>query len=398
MKLISNQADFSVEFERCCKKYSHLSMFTAWVGNPGNIIPYSHLENLEKVNIYLGISFDQSNPEGIKHLMDKKYGVIIIDDKCTYHPKLYFFKSKNNYALLMGSSNFTYGGFYQNVESNILLEGKDVQEKIKTYLGEIKLMVDGLKSFIPDNKWLNEYRKKYKTRQAKLKLAKVKEETVKEDKQISYASWLSNADWKTYMRHINAGMRKRLDLYDDSLDNKISLLNEYKTNLHIPWKVSLFQTIENRRRILGIGPYGWLGHIGASDRIQQLLANGTIEGKRIIVNAVNRIAKLESPLNYASLQRELENLEQLGPTTKVWGRILAIARPELFCTISYQFVRESLSELLDKPKSYFGTVEGYIELLRLIHQSPWYNSSKPKDTKEQRIWENRVAFLDVVFY
>jgi hypothetical protein len=396
--LISSQEEFAKEFGRLCKEFNHLEIYTAWVGNPGNIIPFSHLENLDTVEVYLGVSFDQSSPDGIQYLIDKKYTVTIIDDKFTYHPKLYFFKSKIGMALLMGSSNFTYAGFYQNIETNILLEGNEFQEKIRVYLDEVKVKVGKLNSFIPDKIWLKEYSRKYKFRQDKLKQGKIKEETIKEDRQIAHSSWLSNADWQTYMKHINSGIRNQSIKYNDTFENKISLLNEYKALLPLPWQVSVFQTIENRRRILGIYPYGWLGHVGASGSFQKLLANGSPQDKRTIVNSVNTIAKMEMPINYKALKRELEKLGEIGPTIKVWGRILAITRPDLYCTISSPLVRESLSDLLEKPKSYFETIDGYIELLKLIHQSPWFNSQKPKDKKEQQVWSNRVAFLDVIFY
>jgi hypothetical protein len=398
IKLISNPEIFHKEFERCCNEYTNLEIFTAWVGHPGNILPYGHLDNLDNVEIFLGISFDQSSPEGIEYLMAKKYKVVIIDDNKTYHPKLYFFTGKGKVALLMGSSNFTYGGFFENTETNILLEGPGVQNKIKSYLDEIKTMVGDLKTFVPDEIWLEAYRLKYIARQEKLKRSKVKEETVKEDKLISSSSWLSGADWATYLKHIRKGIRRHLTEYHESVDKKLTLFKEYETNLEIPWTVSLLDTIENRRRILGKQQYGWLGHIGASGRIQYLLSNGTLQEKRTIVNSVNRIANMQAPLNFSSLKRELDKMTKLGPTIKVWGRMLAIVRPDIFCTISSPYVRESLSVLLQKSQSYFETTEGYIELLRLIHQSPWYNKTKPKDKSEEQIWKRRVAFLDVIFY
>ncbi len=55
LKLISIQEEFNTEFERLSIEYSHVEIYTAWVGNPGNIISFSHLENLQRVEVYLGI-------------------------------------------------------------------------------------------------------------------------------------------------------------------------------------------------------------------------------------------------------------------------------------------------------------------------------------------------------
>jgi len=50
------------------------------------------------------------------------------------------------------------------------------------------------------------------------------------------------------------------------------------------------------------------------------------------------------------------------------------------------------------PQSRFESVDGYIQLLQLIHASPWCNSSKPIEKNEREIWQRRVAFMDAIFY
>jgi len=129
-----------------------------------------------------------------------------------------------------------------------------------------------------------------------------------------------------------------------------------------------------------------------------LLSNGTEREKMVLLTTINKIAEFKYSINYILLQQELSKLNKLGPSVKVWGRMLAITRPDIFCTISSNYVRESLSQLLQKPKSYFESIEGYIELLKLIHNSPWFNSTKPRNKMELEIWKRRVAFLDVIFY
>lgn len=398
IKLISSQQTFYKEFERCCKKYSSLEIFTAWVGNPGNIVPFAHLEYLRNVKVNLGISFNQSSPQGIRYLMDKRYKVNIVDSERTFHPKLYFFRSASGVALLLGSSNFTYSGFYENIESNMLLEGNGYKALIFKYVSDVKKETAKSRNFTPDQDWLAMYEKAYKKRKQAFKRHKFNDEAIKEDRLISGSSWLGSGDWGTYFRHIRKGGKKHQNEYGEDLNLKIQLLSEYKAKLRTPWMVSLFDDIENRRMLLGKRNYGWLGHVGASGRIQQLLTNGSPKEKEIIVETINRISVMNLPLDYVAFRKELHQLEKLGPSVKVWGRFLALARPDVFCTVSSTYVRESLSILLNKSKSYFENGEGYVELLKLIHHSPWYNTKKPKTKLEEQIWRSRVAFLDVVFY
>ena len=83
---------------------------------------------------------------------------------------------------------------------------------------------------------------------------------------------------------------------------------------------------------------------------------------------------------------------------KVWGRFLCLVRPDLYCTVASISVRTNLSKTLKVPQSHFERVEGYIQLLKLIHASPWFYSSKPRGKEEASVWERRVAFMDAIFY
>ncbi len=118
----------------------------------------------------------------------------------------------------------------------------------------------------------------------------------------------------------------------------------------------------------------------------------------VYLTEINNICILETPLNINILSQQLGILETIGPTIKVWSRILTILRPDIFCTVASPSVRENLSKTLKLPKSHFGTIEGYIKLIKLIHACPWYNSSKPTIKKEIKIWERRAAFMDAIFY
>lgn len=398
IKLIDNVTLLQKEFKRCCEEYSHLEMFVAWVGNPSNGLPYHYLNTLKSVQAYIGIAFYQTNPDGIKYLLDNKHKVIIVNSIDTYHPKLYFFSSKNIQALLIGSSNFTYSGFGENVEANVLIEGKSNYVLIKNYLKLVRNSIKAHNSFVPTKNWLTDYSKRYKLRLVNFKKAKAKDEVVRDEELNMYPSWLNKASWNIYLKYIKEGLKRDDIDFVENLEKKINLFIEYSKHLKIPWKPILFDTIENRRRINGKAGYGWLGHVGASGKIQKLLATGTDADKKIIVNSINKIASLTLPMDFDALRKELDKLVKLGPTIKVWGRYMAITRPDLYCTISSDYVRESLSILLNKPKSYFESIDGYIDLLKLIHDSPWFKSPRPKNKSEEQIWLRRVAFLDVIFY
>ena len=214
------------------------------------------------------------------------------------------------------------------------------------------------------------------------------------EESVSVSNWLSKANWKLYYKEVNNGLsEKERDEFGYS-----ALLDVAKEKLTLPWEATIFDDIENRRIIGGMGKYGWLGHVAASGMFRKFMANGSKAKKKRVVTAINSICNLRTPLNLKILSQQLEILINIGPTIKVWSRILTILRPDIFCTVASPSVRENLSSTLEIPKSHFETVDGYIQLIILIHSCPWYNSSKPKIKKEIKIWERRAAFMDAIFY
>ena len=87
------------------------------------------------------------------------------------------------------------------------------------------------------------------------------------------------------------------------------------------------------------------------------------------------------PVQWNLLERRLNSLVALGPSMKVWSRLLCLVRPDLYCTIASQVVRRHLSTVFHIPQCRIAQVEGYVELLVAIHACPWFNSPQPEQCK-----------------
>jgi phosphatidylserine/phosphatidylglycerophosphate/cardiolipin synthase-like enzyme len=129
-------------------------------------------------------------------------------EKGLFHPKLYLFTDGDRYALFAGSSNLTYGGFYENFEANVLIEGvlstdavdvRELQVLLEKWCGEEF-------SFAPDNKWLNGYRKDHKRDRDAQRKVGIKTEALEEEN--FGPNWLQKADWQTYYQEVTKGMKK----------------------------------------------------------------------------------------------------------------------------------------------------------------------------------------------
>lgn len=394
----ASTSQFESEFQRCCKQYDNLDMYIAWIGDPKNVIPFEYIHLLKSINAVVGISFCQSHPDGIKLLMDLTTDLRIAKENILYHPKVYIFSSKNKKEVFIGSSNFTYQGFYKNNEANVLIGGSANDKEIKSLEHDLQKWKSKEHSIKPDEQWLAKYTERYNKRRRKIKEAGLDDETEKEEETSSSSAWLAVAAWDIYMKKVLKGLRNHTTRYEESLKWKLDLFKIFNKELPLPFKVEYFKDLEKRKLIGGMNPYGWLGHVAASGDFRRMLKNGTSIEHKTIAASVNSIASLSYPLDYKKLNRILDSLVELGPTMKVWGRLLALVRPDLFCTISAPTVRRNISNLLDTSEKHFEGVEGYLMLIRLIHASPWFNSKIPTDKTEIEIWKKRVAFLDVVFY
>ncbi|MDI6852941.1 MAG: phospholipase D family protein [Deltaproteobacteria bacterium] len=389
---------FAAEFARCCREYKTLNIAVAWCGNPNQTLPYKLLEDFGgSVKAIVGIAFNHTHPDAIEWFINIDADIRIFrDDAELFHPKVYLFRDQHHYALFIGSSNLTYGGFYTNCETNCLIEGTASTETAK----DIDSLEETLAkwhtptfSFQPTTRWLKGYRQRYKTTAQKQQEQGIHTPSGAEEG-ISTASWLRQADWDIYYKKVVAGLKQ----HEREGEGYHDVLDAAAREVPIPWTTQYFQDIEKRRIIGGIKQYGWLGHVAASGQFRSLLANGTHKQWKSIVEAVNAISKLNPPIPWAKLKSHLDQLISLGPTMKVWGRLLCIVRPDLYCTVAAVSVRKNLSKTLGVPQSRFDGSEGYIQLIKLIHSSPWFNSKEPTNKTQAAIWKRRAAFLDAIFY
>lgn len=398
LRVLDSADSFAAEFARCCREYKTLSIAVAWCGNPNQTLPYKFLEDFSgTVRATVGIAFNHTHPDAIEWLGDIGADIRVFkDDAGLFHPKIYLFRDRQRYTFFIGSSNLTYGGFYTNCEANCLIEGTASGETAKDIASLEKTLAKWrtpVFSFKPTRRWLNGYRQRYKATARKQRRQGIRTPPIAEE-EISTASWLRHADWDVYYKKVVAGLKQK----DRNGQGYHDVLDASTRELPVPWTTQYFQDIEKRRIIGGIKEYGWLGHVAASGQFRSMLAMGTPKQWTSIVEAINAVAGLNPPVQWSQLRTHLDRLISLGPTMKVWGRLLCIVRPDLYCTVAAVSVRQNLSQTLGVPQNRFDGAEGYIQLIELIHSSPWFKSNEPNNKIQAAIWKRRVAFLDAIFY
>jgi hypothetical protein len=399
MQVLVTTQEIAAEFKRCCSEYSTLDIAVAWAGSPEYGIPFDGLEKLKGITATVGIAFNQTHPDGLQTLLDLKARVKVMGNKpnSTFHPKVFLFRKEQKACLIIGSSNLTNSGFTRNVETCVSCETNNVDQDVpfQKVLKQLEEWHNGKNAFYPDPAWLEQYRKSYDETLRKQRQAGLLSPSDK-DNPKGVSEWLSAASWDEYYQRITTILSERPDLNEGYRH----VLDSAKHSLPLPWVQTYLDEVETRKLIGGREPYAHLGNTTASGYFAGLLNSGTDLQHSTILVAINgsAVLRMNSDSDWLVLREALLSLANLGFKMSCWGRLLCIARPDLYSTMSSKALKRNLSKAVNQPMYKFDEVDGYISFLKFIYSSNWFNSKEPVDEQEKYIWQNRVALLDVIFH
>ncbi len=172
MKLITNSVydNHAKSFNELLYSSNEVFIAVAFFKKTGfNIISKAFNQSLEKGNkitLVCGLDFYQTEPEALKEVysLSQKYNNCKLmikkqDVKSTFHPKIYYFKNEKKATLIIGSANFTKGGFESNFELSISSTFELASKENK----EITSLIDKIKnsSTVFSNIEISNYARKY---------------------------------------------------------------------------------------------------------------------------------------------------------------------------------------------------------------------------------------------
>lgn len=116
-------------------RYSKFTCIVAFITRSGlNNISDSLLSFKERggeVSFFAGVDLHSTSKEALEILLD--WGVITLitysPNSITYHPKIYVFEGDTHSKVIIGSSNLTASGLFQNIEANVIIEFANEEEE-----------------------------------------------------------------------------------------------------------------------------------------------------------------------------------------------------------------------------------------------------------------------------
>ncbi len=113
----------------------------------------------------IGIHFAQTEPWALRQLAEVPDRLRVVEDtEGVFHPKLMLGVRAGVARAIVGSSNFTSGGFGSNTELNLLVEGARDEGPLADLIEFFDVAWGGPLAFEPDGAWIDRYERMYADR------------------------------------------------------------------------------------------------------------------------------------------------------------------------------------------------------------------------------------------
>ncbi|MBK7432890.1 MAG: phospholipase D family protein [Chitinophagaceae bacterium] len=125
------------------ENYSSFNAFVAFVSTGGlkNIIDemLAFKEAGGEVKLYLGVNLNATSKEALEKLLENEIEsyVVYSPNNIIYHPKIYAFEGNETTRAIIGSSNLTESGLFQNIEASICVDFESNDENGSEFLADI---------------------------------------------------------------------------------------------------------------------------------------------------------------------------------------------------------------------------------------------------------------------
>lgn len=124
--------------------YNSFAAFVAFVSVDGiNQLLDGFNKFIEKggqIRLYVGVDLHGTSKEALELLLSldniQTY-IVYSSNRIVYHPKIYSFEGDNKCMVMVGSSNLTMSGLYQNIEASLCIASEEEDEQDKSLISDI---------------------------------------------------------------------------------------------------------------------------------------------------------------------------------------------------------------------------------------------------------------------
>ena len=403
--------DLSERFKENVGCSTHVDIAVAWATETSaldQLVNAVEEENGVSLRIIVGTHGSATDPDVLDRLNDIGKLRIVPHRGPLFHPKVYIFRGEDSIALI-GSANFTNGGFGENVEA--VFETKQLRAVRKWFNSQWKQC--GKLRENADRKSRKEAIEKYRRRRRLNPPSGVIRDMMgapmrDSNSRLGYLDGVQ--DWRGYV----SALTRCQEWWEDH-PRDWTVYGATRSWTHTIEQVMPIAIMDdwgglNRNEVnqlLGRGIYGDLdsGLLGTMrpKSVNRFLEDADL--RRSIKDAVNHVVNAHSTdfpnvavtaVNNIVLERDMG----IGVAT----RILALARPDRVVSLNgasgegLAQIFPGIDRLNPRRDSVKVLVEHYGRFLRQLYAEPWFDSKKPRGALERRLWSMRAALLDCFVY
>lgn len=396
VKLLTNAAARNVCLD-LIRTSDHIYIAVAWAGK--NSVVDAVIQNNNKVrNMVVGTHMYQTNPDVLRRLMPASQAKYMPPDGPLFHPKVYLFRTGERLIALVGSHNLTASAFDgSNSEASVLIEGAANE----TVLHDLTNYVEDAwrRAEVIDEEFLFAYEKQYAANKAKRNALRTFRR-LKRPRQGTNGPSPLDITWSEFVHRVKGdkylGLTERLDVLEGA------------TCLFETGKSFAEMKLDERRAIAGTYGSKEIGINGLKwGGFGSMFGQGDF---RNLVNVTPRglsTALDEIPLRGETQQRDYDEFVELfrkafkGKNHKggiaTASRLLAMKRPDTFVCVS-SANRHGLCDAFGTSFSTLDLSNYWDRIIVPMQLSPWWLYERPNSPLEKRIWYNRAALLDSIYY
>lgn len=125
------------------ENYNSFNAFIAFVSTGGlkNLIDQllAFKEDGGEIKLYLGVDLNATSKEALEQLLENEIEsyVVYSPNNIIYHPKIYAFEGDETKRAIIGSSNLTESGLFQNIEASVCVDFDSDDENGNQFLSDI---------------------------------------------------------------------------------------------------------------------------------------------------------------------------------------------------------------------------------------------------------------------
>lgn len=392
MELIYTNEKIEAALGRLIRNYSEIHFAVAWASS-GNLIYELLCNNCSAIKQgVIGTHFYQTHPDVLDQFCCSESVRFVLQPGGVFHPKLYLFRDKERWAVLIGSANLTTAAFKANSETMLLVEGTmdgseslpdEVEELIERYWRTAETINDQEAKI---------YRVVWNHKQSSLNRICGKYGANLAFRPLT-SSLIMSMTWEQFF---DAVSKMTHHDFEQALDFLDKARNAFKQHLS-------FDSIDQplRKTIAGLpnsedGRWGWFGSMGGAGFYHQAVNQNNIHlSQALDCIPFQGIVSRNDYDGYIS--RFIEAFPNGGDGVAVASRLLAMKRSDQFvCLNSSNRIR--LCEDFGINANGITYERYWEEIIERILDTPWWNAKPPAEEKERLVWDGRAAMLDAIFF